>query len=150
VVLGVVLTVAAVLVVFTLAFLSGAEKPPTRSTNLSLAILTAMFQFGAGWMFQGAGKAAPSLVETSARRLTRLTFQAKNAVTYAEAVLEQNPKATQAELRAALGQVSVSVGILGEGTADAANDWRHVHDVSVERALKILEGPSDPTNGRTE
>lgn len=145
---GALLTLAGLGVVFLLAFLTGAEKPPSRSTNLSLALITTLFQFGAAWMFQGVGKAEPALVETSARRLTRLTVQAEQAEAWAQAALEKdNPKASQAELRAVLGQLSVSLSYLGEGTLDAANDWRHLHDGSVERAIKTLKNPS---NGGTE
>lgn len=147
-VMGVFLTLVAIGIVFILAFLTGADKPPSRSTNLSLAILTALFQFGAAWMFQGVGKAAPSLVETSARRLTRLTVQAEQAEAWAQAALEKDdPKANQSELRTVLGQVSVSLSYLGEGTLDAANDWRHLHDGSVERAMRTLK---NPLNGGTE
>ncbi|WP_433678973.1 hypothetical protein [Nocardia sp. CA-119907] len=135
--IGTLLTVAAIAIILVLAVLSGAEKPPTRSTNLLLGVVAASFQVAAGWLFSGVGKADPSHAEASARRLVTLGSRVAGARALAEQTFDRdNPKPTQAELRVVIGNLSVHLSYIENAVVDGVDDWRLVHGVAVERALQ--------------
>ncbi|MBF6087186.1 hypothetical protein [Nocardia cyriacigeorgica] len=130
-----VLTVLAIAIILVLAFLSGAEKPPSRSTNLLISLVAVLFQSAAAWMFNGVGRADPTHVQASARRVIAFGRQVAATRRAAEAAFEQeNPRPTAAQYKTQMGILSAELSKYEDDAIGFVEDWRLVNEQAVERA----------------
>ncbi|MFF5031340.1 hypothetical protein [Nocardia salmonicida] len=122
-------------IILLLAFLSGAEKPPSRSTNLMISLIAVGCQFAAGWLFSGSGRADPSHVQASARRMVSFARHVAASKRAAESSFEQEtPKPTTAQYRTQMGILSAELSKYEDDALGFIDDWRLVNKQAVERA----------------
>lgn len=131
---GVVLSLLAIGVILLLAFLTGGEKPPSRSTNLLIAVVAAAFQLAAGWIFASSGRVDPAHVQASARRLMVLGWQTAVVKKGAQRAFEADPKLTPTQFHAQMGMLSAQLSFLEEDVVSSIDDWRLIHELAVEQA----------------
>lgn len=124
-----------------LAYMSGAEEPPSAAKQAIVALLAILAQFGAVGVFSGEGKADPTLALRSVARLVNLATRANEAKRLAEAM--QANDLPQDRLQKGAGQLSVHLSYLEEGYVNAVDDWRTFHPTAVE----LAEGRSVDDDG---
>lgn len=112
------------------AIATSTTEPPTPGESGLLVVLAAVFQAGSIYVFNGAGRADPSLARTAVRRLIELTARAKAARIHAENTYET---ASAAESKRVMGLISVELSYLEEGIAGAAKDWAEFHPDAIKK-----------------
>ncbi|GLW07865.1 hypothetical protein Misp01_29950 [Microtetraspora sp. NBRC 13810] len=116
-----------------LGVLSGADQQPSQATSALLVVLAGIFQFAGAAKFNKIGKADPGLARAAVRRLIRMIRRANEARLIAEAAYENSDAA---EIRKAMGRVSVELSYVEEGLTEAVDDWNEFH----KDALRKLTG----------
>jgi hypothetical protein len=115
-----------------LALVGNQTKPPPASTQALIAFLAILAQVGAAWAFAGDGKADPTLAQRCVARLIGLAQRAEAARLAAETLNEAGGSA--ADMKRAMGQMSVHLSYIEEGYVNAIEDWRVFHPGAVEKA----------------
>ena len=128
--LGTGLFVVGFAVTIYLAMQTSTTEPPTAAESGLLVVLAAVFQAGSIYVFNGAGRADPSLARTAVRRLIELTARAKAARIHAESTYEA---ANAAESKRVMGLISVELSYIEEGIAGAAKDWAEFHPDAIKK-----------------
>lgn len=120
-----------------LAYVAGANKPPSQSVQVGLAALSILANAGASLAFSRVGRADPTHAQQSAARLIALANQTMSARTAAETAFEGT--GTEGELHTAMGMMSVHLSYIEDGLVGAVEDWRVFQRYAVEQA----EGSTD-------
>ncbi|MEV6225109.1 hypothetical protein AB0M13_26005 [Nocardia fluminea] len=124
-------------IIFLLAFLSGAERPPSRSTNLLISVVAVSCQFAAGLVFSGSGRANPAHVQASTRRMAAFARQVAVSRQLAETSYEQDaPKISAAQYRSRMGILSSALSRYEEDALGFIDDWRLVNKAAVDQAIE--------------
>lgn len=124
-----------------LGVLGAADEPLSRDTAALLVLASGAFQVVGGSLVHSIGKADPGLARAAVRRLIGQTNRAQRAEHLAQEAFEQGGVA---ELRRAMGQVSVHLSYLAEGAVEAIADWHEFHG----RALEGLVAEGEPDDGQ--
>ncbi|MET7768204.1 hypothetical protein [Nocardia sp. NPDC005366] len=129
------LTLLAVAIILLLAFLSGADKPPSRSTNLLISVVAVGCQFAAAWLFSAVGRADPTHVQASARRMIAFGRQVAVTKRAAEEMFEkENPRPSVMQFKTQMGILSAELSKYEDDAVGFIDDWRLVNEKAVERA----------------
>ena len=139
------------LVTVFVAYLGSRDEPPPVVVNLVLVILAGLCQVVAGSQFQGIGRADPGLARASVRRLLRMTQRVAVRRQEVESVFDTGGAA---EMKKAMGPLSVDLSWLEEGLLEATNDWVEFHEDALRELVEVkqnvprnLDGPTDTTEG---
>lgn len=135
--LGGVLLLVGIGATLMLAYVAGANKPPSQAVQVGLAALSILANTGASLTFNGVGRADPTHAQRSSGRLLLLARQAAGAKVTAEGTFESD--ANKNQLHTAMGMMSRDWSYIEDGLVEALEDWRVFHRYAVEQA----EGSSD-------
>jgi hypothetical protein len=142
--LGSLLFAASLAVMVMLAFLGGADKPPTRAASGLLVVIAAMFQLLSASQFYAIGRADPGLARAAVRRIIHMGTRVGRARLAAEAAFESGSAPMKHRL---VGALSVELSWLEEELLESVKDWNEFH----EGALRGLrEDEMDARDGRSD
>lgn len=127
---GVVLLVAGILVMIYMAAQSSTITPPTALESTLLVAISSGLQIASVAVFNGNGRADPSLARSAVRRLIELTARASKARILAEHAYELS---TPADAKRVMGLMSVELSYIEEGIAGGAKDWAEFHPEAIKK-----------------
>lgn len=131
---GILLVLAGVGLTIVLTFLGNVDDPPSASNQALLALLAISAQIGAAWVFNGEGKPDPTMARRSVARLVRLATRVEGARLQAQAASGKGTAA--ADVREAVGLLSVHLSYIEEGVVESIDDWRAFYSEAVEEVEK--------------
>lgn len=120
---GIALLTVSIAVLIYMALRGSTTAPPTAIESALLVLVASGFQIASVFVFNGNGRADPTLASTAVRRLIALTNRAAEARLIAEAA----EFGTATEIKKAMGTLSVQLSYIEEGIAEGAKDWAEFH-----------------------
>lgn len=116
-----------------LGVLSGADQQPSRATSALLVVLAGGFQVAGASRFHAIGRADPGLARAAVRRLIKMVRRTQQARLVAETAYDGS---NAADMRKAMGRVSVELSWIEEGLADGIDDWNEFHKNALRELTK--------------
>lgn len=127
---GTLLLIAGIGVMVFMAAQSSMTTPPSALESTLLVVLSSCLQIASVAVFNGNGRADPSLARSAVRRLIELTARAGQARIAAEQAYELS---SPADAKKAMGLISVQLSYIEEGIAGGAKDWAEFHPDAIRK-----------------